>query len=241
LAKAGILHKFDSVEEKPIASASIGQVHLEKLKGSDEDVVIKVQHPPAMTLLSDDFVSLNIMAWIVGILEPEYKFIGILLREWGVESRKELDFNTEVENLETARTSIESMKATTPMMSNHSDEESIPFDIEIPRPLKHLCRSKQVMVMTFSEGKRIDDLDQISKCNVPKEAIMNALAQTTAYMMYVSDIFNGDPHPGNIFIRPGMKSEEKNAAGESVGFVSKTSTRDKTGWFLPNDLRCCHI
>lgn len=203
LSKAGILNDFVSIESKPIASASIGQVHIAKLQDSHERVVIKVQHPHASTLLSDDFVSLNIMAAIVGWLEPEYKFIGILLKEWANEARNELDFNSEVANLKTAHESIELMKTTTDMMTTHSDKKRVTFDVEVPRPVDDLCKSKRVMVMTFSEGKRIDDLDQIKKCGVPKEAIMNGLAHATAHMMFVADIFNGDPHPGNIFIRPG--------------------------------------
>ena len=194
LSKAGILNDFVSIDEKPIASASIGQVHVAKLQDSHEKVVIKVQHPHASTLLSDDFVSLNIMAAIVGWLEPEYKFIGILMKEWANEARHELDFNSEVANLKTAHESIDLMKRTSDMMTTHSDEKRVPFDVEIPRPVDHLCKSKRVMVMSFSEGKRIDDLDQIKKCGVPKEAIMNGLAHATAHMMFVTDIFNGDPH-----------------------------------------------
>ena len=114
----------------------------------------------------------------------------------------------------TAHECIEKMKATTTMVTTHSDkEEGIPFDVEIPRPVNHLCRSKRVMVMSFCPGQRIDDLEQIRKCRVPKEAVMNALAQAVAHMMYVGDIFNGDPHPGNVFLRPGTKDDE------SVGFT----------------------
>jgi predicted unusual protein kinase regulating ubiquinone biosynthesis (AarF/ABC1/UbiB family) len=235
LAKAGVLHHFSHIEEQPIASASIGQVHAAVLKKSAKDnrtdhtlrrrndheeiasektplvavaepngvdkVVIKVQHPHAQILLMDDFRSLKIIAWIMGILEPEYKFVEILMREWANEAKNELDFRTEVENLETARASIKKMNASTPMMTNHADE-AIPFSVEIPRPLKALS-SKCVLVMTFCEGKRIDDIDQIKKCNVPREAVMDAVSQAFAYMMYVTDIFNGDPHPGE-FLWSGM-------------------------------------
>mmetsp|Transcript_5477 Transcript_5477/g.7923 ORF Transcript_5477/g.7923 Transcript_5477/m.7923 type:complete len:1130 (-) Transcript_5477:15-3404(-) len=212
LKKAGVFEKFYHVEQKPIASASIAQVHIARLKETNDDVVIKVQHPSALTLLSDDFVSLRIMAWITGILEPEYKFIGILLKEWANEAQKELDFMSEVENLETARSAIQNMSRSTPMMADHNSEQ-VPFSVEIPRPLKAVS-SKRVMVMTFSEGKRIDDLAQIRKCDVSKEHVMNALAQTTAYMMYASDIFNGDPHAGNLFIRPGLLSNGKGPSEE---------------------------
>lgn len=207
LDQAGIADRFSNVERAPIASASIGQVHKARLKNSKEDVVIKVQHPSALTLLSDDFVSLKIMAWMVGVLEPEFKFFGILMREWADEAKHEMDFMAEVDNLESAQKAIEAMVSSTPMTTNDLEEGKqrggVPFSVEIPRPFRALS-SRRVLVMSFCEGKRIDDLEQIEMCGVSKEAVMNALSQTCAYMMYVTDIFNGDPHPGNILLRPGV-------------------------------------
>jgi Predicted unusual protein kinase len=219
LSDAGILDHFSFVEKTPIASASIGQVHVATLKKNHEKVVIKCQHPHAQTLLSDDLISLNIIAKIVGFLEPEYKFFEILMKEWAVEARKELDFRIEVDNLELAAVSIQNMNVSYPMRTTGTHDQ-VPFSVEIPRPLKHLS-SRKVLVMNFCEGKRIDDLGQIEKCKVSKENIMNAVAQVFAYMMYVSDIFNGDPHPGNIFIRPGLISGDKtsSSSNEEQGFT----------------------
>jgi len=239
LKRAGIMENFIYIEKEPIASASIGQVHLATLKNGTKDkkekVVIKVQHPFAQTLLSDDFISLRIIARITSILEPEYKFIEKLMNEWATEARNELDFNIEVKNLITARESVKSMLETCDMMTDAIDSsmeddgesrscEPVPFSVEIPYPHKELS-SKQVMVMDFCEGKRIDDVEQIKKCNVPKEAVMNAVSQVFAHQMYASDIFNGDPHPGNIFIRPGTATENRN------GNV-RSSKSDKTGFTI---------
>lgn len=219
LKKNGILDKL-TVEPEPIASASIGQVHVAYLKESHDSssnkVVVKVQHPHADTLLSDDFISLRIIARIISILEPEYKFFEILMNEWANESIHELDFNKELENLVTAGQAIESMEKSTPMnvkvQSDGTDCHSIPFSVEIPKPFHNLT-SRHVLVMTFSEGVRVDDSEMIAKCNVPREAIMSAVAQANAYMMYCSDIFSGDLHPGNVFLRPGLIN------GEQFGFT----------------------
>jgi aarF domain-containing kinase len=239
LKRAGIMENFVNIEKEPIASASIGQVHLATLKNGTKDkkekVVIKVQHPFAQTLLSDDFVSLRIIARITSILEPEYKFIEKLMNEWATEARNELDFNIEVKNLITARESVKSMVETCDMMTDTIDMsmedggesrscDPVPFSVEIPYPHKELS-SKQVMVMDFCEGKRIDDVEQIKKCNVPKEAVMNAVSQVFAHQMYASDIFNGDPHPGNIFIRPGTATENRH------GNV-RSSKSDKNGFTI---------
>lgn len=219
LKKNGILDKL-TVEPEPIASASIGQVHVAYLKehsgSSSNKVVVKVQHPHADTLLSDDFVSLRIIARIISILEPEYKFFEILMNEWANESIHELDFNKELENLITAGEAIESMEKSTPMNVEIKGDESgchsIPYSVEIPKPFQHLT-SRHVLVMTFSEGARVDNPEMIEKCNVPREAIMSAIAQANAYMMYCSDIFSGDLHPGNVFLRPGLIN------GEQFGFT----------------------
>ncbi len=203
---------FEYIEHEPIASASIGQVHIAKLKkeyihhadgNEDEEgkVVIKVQHPHAHTLLTDDFLSLRIITRIVSILEPEFKFLEILMKEWATEARKELNFLTEVENLQIAQESVLNMEKSCDMMTNEvrvvEEWKRIPFAVEIPSPFPKLSSSR-VMVMSFCEGKRIDNLDQIRKCNVPHEAVINAVSQVFAHQMYVSDIFNGDPHPGEF-------------------------------------------
>lgn len=116
-------------------------------------------------------------------MEPEYKFLEVLMNEWGLESRKELDFRTEVENLESASKSVDKM-------SIMVTKKGTPFSVEVPTPIKALS-SKRVMVMNFCEGKRVDDLQHIEKCNLSRECVMDAVAQVFAHMMYVTDIFNG--------------------------------------------------
>lgn len=224
LRKNGILEHFD-VDHEPIASASIGQVHVAYFKDRkippsavSQKVVVKVQHPHADTLLSDDFVSLRIIARIISILEPEYKFFEILMKEWANESIHELDFNKELDNLVSAGAAISAMERSMSMAAevrtndDGSDSQFIPFSVEVPRPFK-LFTNRHVLVMTFCEGARIDDSEMIARCDIPKEAIMNAVSQTNAYMMYCSDIFSGDPHPGNLFLRPGLTN------GETFGFT----------------------
>jgi len=68
--------------------------------------------------------------------------------------------------------------------------------------------------MSFCEGRRVDDLESLKEWNLPRVAVMNAVTKVYAHMMYVTDIFNGDPHPGNIFIRPGTGIK-----GEDHGFT----------------------
>jgi len=212
-----LMDQVTDIAETPIASASIGQVHIAKLRKTGEKVVIKVQHPQARPLLTDDFRSLLIMAWIVTLLEPEYAFFEILMREWATEARKELEFLTEATNLRSAGLSIQQMMRTFGnngvLFTNHSDAhpKGVPFQVEIPRPYLELC-TQNVLVMTFSEGVRMDCFDKIDEWKIPKLAMMDAMGQAFANLMYtsfeeddgsISSIFSGDPHVGNQLIRPG--------------------------------------
>ncbi|EKE24377.1 MAG: hypothetical protein ACD_6C00136G0001, partial [uncultured bacterium] len=67
---------FASIDETPLASASIAQVHAAKLV-SGEDVVIKVQKPGVETILYTD---LNVLHWATKLLEkavPKVKFASL--------------------------------------------------------------------------------------------------------------------------------------------------------------------
>jgi len=206
-----IREALTDLDETALASASIGQVHTARLRKTGERVVVKVQHPQARTLLLDDFKSLAVFCRIIRLLEPDYAFIEVLMREWAVEAKKELDFMQEKQNLMDAAHSIRTASkhnrennADASSTSLHTTNCGVPFEVEIPRPYDNLC-TRDVLVMSFCEGTRIDNLDRIHEWKLSPTAVMDGVAQTFAHMMYVSNPFNGDPHPGNLFIRPGTQ------------------------------------
>jgi aarF domain-containing kinase len=200
-----LLEQLTDINPVPIASASIGQVHVARLKLTGEKVVIKVQHPSASTLMMDDFWSLKVIARIVAWMDKEYEFFEILMNEWAKEARHELDFISEANNLLAAKKSIDVMFHKRDVVYTNitaAIPKPVPFQVEIPRPLMHLT-SKHYLVMHFCEGGRVDDFDLMEQQGIARDAVMDAVSQTFAHMMYVSDIFNGDPHPGNVFLRAG--------------------------------------
>lgn len=214
LKLAGILDQFSSVEEKPIASASIGQVHFATLKKTGDKVVVKVQHPQARTLMLDDFWSLTVITRIISFLEPEWAFVEKLMAEWAKEAHKELSFTSEMEHLLLAKVAVDTLATD---VTTSAGTGGMPFKVEIPIPYQELT-SRDVLVMSYCEGTKVDDLDQLEKWNLPKGAVMDAVAQAFAHMMYTADIFNGDPHAGNILVRPGL-SKKIDSQGEGLTIV----------------------
>jgi predicted unusual protein kinase regulating ubiquinone biosynthesis (AarF/ABC1/UbiB family) len=219
LLPASLLRGLTDIDPTPLASASIGQVHTARLKATGEKVVIKVQHPHARTLMTDDFWSLKVLTRIIGWLEPEYAFMEILMNEWATEARKELDFTFEAQHLREARDALTTMfpnneKGTSVVYTttNFGDDdddgdERVPFQVEVPEPIEELS-NRNVLVMSFSEGCRVDDFAEIENLGLSRNAIMDGIAQTFAHFMYCSTIFNGDPHPGNLLVRPGTQADK---------------------------------
>lgn len=200
-----VLNQLTDINPEPLASASIGQVHVARVKATGEQVVIKVQHPSSRTLMTDDFWSLKVIARIVAWMEPEYTFFEILMKEWAKEAQHELNFMTEADNLVEAQRSIDALFEKTAVIHTNttsSISKPVPFQVEIPRPIMELT-TRDFLVMSFCEGTRVDDFDMMDQQGIARDSVMDAVAQTFAHMMYVSDIFNGDPHPGNLFLRPG--------------------------------------
>ncbi|OSM15360.1 AarF/UbiB family protein, partial [Enterococcus faecalis] len=92
---------FSYIDETPLASASIAQVHAAKLT-TGEDVVIKVQKPGVETILYTD---LNVVHWAAKLLEravPKIKFAALsdIVDEIKTRMVREVDFIEEAQNLD---------------------------------------------------------------------------------------------------------------------------------------------
>ncbi len=203
LLPSTLLETLTDFEVEPIASASIGQVHVARL--GDQKVVVKVQHPHARTLMMDDFWSLNVLTRILGWLEPDYAFMEILMKEWAAEAIKELNFEFEAEHLLEASRAIQTLIPTKDTVV-YSNDSKTPFQVQVPEPIQHLS-NRDVLVMNFCEGCRIDDFAQMEQWGLSRAAVMDGVAQAFAHFMYCSTIFNGDPHAGNLLVRPGIQTD----------------------------------
>jgi predicted unusual protein kinase regulating ubiquinone biosynthesis (AarF/ABC1/UbiB family)/CubicO group peptidase (beta-lactamase class C family) len=205
--------ELSDIDEEPVASASIGQVHTARLKKTGQKVAFKVQHPDAKKLIMDDLASMAVLVRILAYLEPEYAFLEIVMLEWTTETRKELDYLAEAENLRAGRAALAELWATPDTViytnpTNKNDKNaSIPFQVEIPHVFDHLS-NKDILVMSYCEGARIDDLTQLEEWKIPREAVVNSVAQTFAHLMYTTEVFNADPHSGNMFVRRGTRRSQ---------------------------------
>lgn len=175
--KANIHSVFLKFEKKPIAAASVGQVHKAILKNGNK-VAVKVQRPNIEEVFKTDIDLLYHLADLVEKHYPELKQYNLkqIVNEFEDYTKKELNYLTEARNIEIFYKNF------------HNDKH-----IKIPKPYLQFT-TKKVLTMEYIDGKKVSDT-KINKKQVVKIISDCFLKQVLDY-----GFFHADPHPGNIFI-----------------------------------------
>jgi aarF domain-containing kinase len=173
---------FDSIDPKPLASASIAQVHAAKLRDG-KDVVIKVQRPGIADLVEADLYVLKLMARIMTMMP-----LGDLANPQGIvedfESniREELDFRREAAN----------MTEFNRIMVEHDQVR-----VAAPKPIDALT-TQRVLVMERFFGHRVDDVEAILASKIDGEETLLLGMRAWFQCMIIHGFFHGDVHAGNL-------------------------------------------
>jgi len=176
---------FASFDKKPLASASIGQVHLAKLRddGSEVDVVVKLQRPGAGDTVARDLDLMYMFARLVVTHIPESKVYSPIqmVAEFDRAITAELDYRVEADNAARFR-------------RNFANETGL-----ARFPLTYATASgKRALVMERFVGKHLDRFIADHPEAGPRIA-RNAL-KVVAKMIFEDGFFHADPHPGNIIM-----------------------------------------
>lgn len=115
---------FASVEESPLACASIAQVHRAQLING-RDVVIKVQHAHVANTMLQDLDNLQTIGDILKRLDADFDFSPVI-REWAAEIPKELDFRQEASNMKRVKMNLASM------LPSVCSNPSLTIDVSLP-------------------------------------------------------------------------------------------------------------
>ena len=164
------LHHID-IEEAPLASASIGQVH----KVKNEPWVVKIQRPGIRETIDKE---LNDLENVVKIGAPFMGEFAELLHEWGPMVRKETDYIREARNMKKCR---KLYCANNPIV--------------VPRVLSDHT-TKRVLCMEYMQGHRLSNLPGF----VNREGLAFRLLKMQIVQVVEGGLIHCDPHPGNIAI-----------------------------------------
>ena len=174
---------FQSIDEEPMASASIGQVFRAVLKNG-EKVVLKIRRDNIDNVVETDLIIMKDMAKFLEKYDVNAKNINLLYIVESFENmlKKELSLINERKNIERFE-------------NNFKENEHI----HVPVVYKELSNNR-ILCMEFIEGIKITDQEKIEKTGFnPKEIASLGLELYIKQVMKYG-FFHADPHPGNIFL-----------------------------------------
>jgi ubiquinone biosynthesis protein len=177
---------FATVDETPVASASISQVHRVVLRDG-RIAALKVQRPEIAKVIQADLDIIKNLAQLVERRHPNlavYRPLG-LAREFERTIKRELDFTTERRTMQRCR-------------AQFAQDSSA----HIPLVFEELS-SPRVIAMEFIEGVSVDDLEGIRRMDASPEQVAVAGARILLKQVFEFGFFHADPHPGNLRVLPG--------------------------------------
>lgn len=177
---------FSEFEQRPIASASLSQVHRAVLKDGTE-VAVKVQRPGIKSIIEADMGFLKVMADLAVRHVPEsrqYDPQG-LVEELAKTTRQELDFVNEGQNIEIFR-------------ANFADCS----EVVIPKVFWELT-TPLILTAQFIHATKVSDLTGLKSKGLDPKIIAQRGADLVCRQIFDFGFFHADPHPGNILILDG--------------------------------------
>ena len=174
---------FDELEEQPLASASIGQVHKARLKDG-EAVAVKFQRPGIQKVIE---VDLEIMLHLATLAERHIKEFEFhrpvkIVEEFARTLERELDYHIEATHMER-------------MARQFLDD---PY-VCIPLVFRQFTTSR-VLTTELVDGIKISKIEKLEAAGLDKKLIAERVVGLILKQAFDHGFFHADPHPGNIFV-----------------------------------------
>ena len=176
---------FDEFSEEPIAAASLAQVHTAKIKGTQEEVAIKVQYIDIAHRFSGDVACISLCSKVCGLLFPGYDF-GTILDRTRHTVENELRFIDEGENSDACAVHLK------PRMGERVVTPRVFWDQTTDR----------VLVTELIKGCKVSDVKSIRAMGFKPRDVAEAYCATFAMQLFDTGLLHCDPHGGNCFVRP---------------------------------------
>ncbi|WP_314504286.1 AarF/UbiB family protein [uncultured Microbacterium sp.] len=192
-AEAAIRHElqrpldevFASVDQTPLAAASVAQVHAAVLKDG-ERVVIKIQRPRARAQVTTD---LDILERLAADAERRTEWARdygarALAAEFARTLREELDYRVEAANTEMIRGAIE---------RSHAPALNVPT-------VHHDVTTSRMLVIERADGIPFSRLTPDALPPAQAEAVVNGVVDAVFEQIAVRGVFHADLHAGNLIL-----------------------------------------
>jgi predicted unusual protein kinase regulating ubiquinone biosynthesis (AarF/ABC1/UbiB family) len=181
---------FVDFHSEPLASASIGQVHLARLVRVPGEpalnIVVKVQRPNIEAIVAIDLSALRIVSRWINLYPPIRRRVDMpaLMEEFAASLYEEIDYLEEGRNAETFR-------------ANFKDQENV----RVPMVYwSHTTR--HVLTLEYIQAIKITDYAAIEAAGIKRLDVAERLFNAYLKQIFEDRFFHADPHPGNLFVLP---------------------------------------
>jgi len=175
-------HLFSRFEEKPFASASIGQVH-RATTDDGREVVVKIQYPGVDGAVDSDLRHLKYTILASGLIKVSKKDFDAVIAEVKARLHEELDYTNEAENVRYFRK----------LYGN--DPNVVLPDVVGERS------SQRVLTLTYEPGDSLMDLEELGYTQVERNKLGYALFRAMARQLFEFEAIHADPNPANFGMR----------------------------------------
>jgi aarF domain-containing kinase len=181
---------FESVEQTALASASVAQVHAAVLRGSRQDVAIKVLKPGVEDALSTDLNFLYLAARLAEVAAPGVSraSLSAIASDIRASMLQECDFREEAAHLG--------------HFAAYLDATGLRALATCPSLYRQYC-TRRVLVMERLRGAPLTDLAAVRRVTRadPEAVLINALNVWFGSVVG-AETFHADVHAGNLLVLP---------------------------------------
>lgn len=183
---------FSEIEEHPLGSASVAQVHRAKLATMPDEaeqgpvVAVKVRRPNVSKQMAEDLTLMRHALALVDLAHVPGSLmltLGDLIDELERTTAEEINFCVELENLERFARELKNQS-----------------HITCPKPYRAYS-SDEMLVMEYVDGPFVNDVVALRAQNDDPAQIGRRLAESYVTQVLDNGFFHADPHPGNILVR----------------------------------------
>lgn len=192
---------FQSFDKEPIGSASLGQVHLAKMRHG-ETVVVKVQRPGIRQQVIEELEALEKLSSFLennSAQGRKYSLHKVFL-QFKSTLLRELNYLKEAQNMDILHENLKEFK-----------------DIIVPTSIPDYSTDK-VLTMEFIKGKNITKISPLRKLELDGEVLCESLFKAYLQQIVVDGFMHADPHPGNVHL-----TDDNRLALLDMGMVAHVS------------------
>jgi ubiquinone biosynthesis protein len=212
---------FRDFDDKPIAAASIAQVHFAETTDG-RAVAVKVLRPGVEAAFAED---LALFDWLARLGE---RFVPRLRRLKPIQAvvtladmvQREMDLRLEA-------------AAASELAQNFKDDP----DLRVPA-VDWALTGRRVLTTARIEGIPVDERERLIAAGFEPDAIVARAARVFFKMVFRDGFFHGDMHPGNVFVAPdGVLIAVDFGIMGRIDIATRTYLADMLMGFLNGDYR----